>query len=117
MADATVQDPGGHGLRRIVVAVALCLVVLVGLAAWVIAVPVTVELAGWNNGGAPLDCDHIDSVDIGRLRTEAEQVCGDAESTRRNMALIAGGIAVTVAFAASTWPSRRLTGEELGPIR
>ena len=58
-----------------------------------------------------------DSVDIGGLRAEAEQVCGDAETTRRNTALIAGGIAVTVAFAASTWPSRRLTGEELGPIR
>ncbi len=107
----------GDGLRRVVVAVALCLVALVGLAGWALLVPVTVDHPQLRNGGLSLDCDDLGSGEIFDVRLEVEQRCDEAKATRRNTALIAGGVAVTVAFAASTWPSRRLTGEELGPIR
>ena len=116
MAEAA-TDTGSRGPRRIVAAVALCVMVLAGLATWVFMVPVTIDHPEWRGGGSSLRCDTVSSVDIAGFRPEVERLCDDAETSRRNTALIIGGIAVTVAFGASTWPSRRLTGEELGPIR
>jgi hypothetical protein len=104
-------------LRRIVVAVALCLIALIGLASWVLLVPVEVDHPDWSDGGRSVDCSSTDSVDLSGLRADVEALCHDAEEDRRNTALIAGGVVAAVAFAVSTWPSRRLTGEELGPIR
>lgn len=107
----------GRGARRILVAVALCGLVLAGLAVWVLLVPVRVSHPEWNGGRSELGCHTLDSVDVFGFRAEAEALCDEAEEERRNAALIAGGVAVTVAFAVSTWPSRRLTGEALGPLR
>ena len=106
-----------RGLRRIVVAVVLCVVALLGLAAWVLLVPLEVNHPDWRGGGTSIDCSSTDSVGLAGFRAEVEGLCDDAEEDRRNTALIAGGVVAAVAFAASTWPSRRLTGEELGPIR
>ena len=96
---------------------ALCGLVLLGLTAWVLFVPVTVSHPEWNDGGRELRCHALDSVEVSGVREEVEVHCAEAEDDRRNSALIAGGVAVTVAFAVSTWPSRRLTGEALGPRR
>jgi hypothetical protein len=110
--------PSRRSVRRIVAAVVLSVVVMVGLAAWVLLVPY--ESSAIGEGGRE-DCDAvldwIDSPEAARQRAEFEKSCDEAEEERRNVALIAGGVAVTVAFAASTWPSRRLTGEALGPLR
>lgn len=49
---------------------------------------------------------------------EWRRACADAESERtirRDRAIVIGAIGVIIAGAFSTWPSRRLTGEHLGP--
>lgn len=93
------------------------MVALVGIAVWVLAVPVEVDHAMWNDGGDSFRCSTLDSADVSGMRAELETLCEDAESQRRTTGLIAGAVVVTVAFAVSTWPSRRLTGEALGPLR
>lgn len=88
--------------------------VLLGLGLWVLVVPYRTEAAGLS-----LDCD----VDItwtndaaGRNAEETfDRTCDEAHSDRRRTALLIGAGVATAAAAASTIPSRRLTGERLGP--
>lgn len=94
----------------------LAVVALCFIAVWVLWVPVTVDHSGWHNGGRDFDCDQLETAEISDIRAELEERCDDAESTRRTTGLVTGAVVVTVAFAVSTWPSRRLTGEALGPV-
>lgn len=94
--------------------VAAAIVVLIGLAGWVFLVPVTIDHDGFRNGGSStIECGTRDSIEISGIRDEVDQRCVDAETERRNTALVLGAVVVTLIFAVSTWPSRRLTGESL----
>lgn len=113
-AGAPTRPPMGPQARRIVVTVAAAVVALVGLAAWFVAGEAEVEVLGQRVG-----CDAIvawPGDDAGREAREAyEERCEEAGRDRRDRALLIGlGIAVA-ASVVSTWPSRRLTGEALGP--
>jgi hypothetical protein len=94
-----------RGARRILIVVALAVVVLLGLAWWVLRVPYEVDL-----GGRPTDCDVIV-----RDAPSFYEACDEARDERRTTALLIGAAVATAAAAASTIPSRRLTGEALGP--
>lgn len=102
---------------RILVAVVVSALVIIGLTAWVVFVP----YRGSVSVGPSLDCDaRVSWTDdaAGRSgRASFEQSCDDARSSRRTMALLIGAGVATAACAASTWPSKRLTGEALGPLR
>lgn len=115
-------EPTSRGARRILGAVAVCSVVLAGLAVWVLAVghpgEATYEsLACDIEMVAHDDPDGSAAADRAARCQAADEEISESEDGRLRTALIAGAVVVTVAFAASTWPSRRLTGEELGPIR
>ncbi len=99
-------------VRRILVAVGLAVAVLVGLAWWGLAAPVHATV-----GGRSVSCDAVDDGTAGAASAEVRDACDEAESDRRTTALLVGAGVATVAAAVSTWPSRRLTGEELGPLR
>lgn len=109
--------PNGRPSRsaaRIVVAVAVAVMVLAGLAWWVLVMP-------YNGTGDRRCGGHTPStgtVEAGRVaEVSFERSCRDARSERRQIALLVGaGVAIT-ACAVSTVPSRRLTGERLGPLR
>jgi hypothetical protein len=110
------RPPIGAQARRIVVTVAVAVVALVGLAAWFVAGEAEVEVLGQRVG-----CDAIvawPGDDAGRAAREAfEDRCEEAGRARRDRALLIGLGIVVVAAVVSTWPSRRLTGEALGPDR
>lgn len=119
MSEAGAGERGNRGARRITLAVAVCLIALLGLAWWVFLIPYeSSDLAGAHSS---MDCETKVDWDVDpegeRQMAEFERSCDEARSSRRTTALVIGGVVATVAFAASTWPSRRLTGEELGPIR
>ncbi len=106
---------GAQG-QRIVVTLAVAVVALVGLAAWFVVGEAEVEVLGQTVG-----CDAIvawPADDDGRAAREVfEDRCEEAASNRLDRARLIGlGIAVAAAVV-STWPSRRLTGEALGPER
>lgn len=113
---APARPPMGPQAQRIVVTVAVAVVALVGLAAWFVAGEAEVEVLGQQVG-----CDAIvdwSPDDDGRaLREDFEQRCEAAGDARRDRALVIGLIVAVAAAAVSTWPSRRLTGEALGPER
>lgn len=88
--------------------VALAVVVLLGLAWWVLQVPYEVSFAG-----ETVDCEVTEGSRL--VSVEVGAACGDARSDRRTTALLIGAAVATAAAAASTIPSRRLTGEALGP--
>lgn len=106
-------------VRRIVGAVVLSVVIVVGLAAWVFLVPY--ESSVDEGDGGKLSCSSDVFWELGpsgqEKRAEFDRSCDEAESSRRTVALVAGAAVATLAAAVSTWPSRRLTGEELGPLR
>ncbi len=79
------------------------------LALWVLAVPYDVDVAG--PGGAVVSCD-APTVPV----DDCEAAEADAREDRRTTALVVGVGAFVVATAVSTWPSRRLTGDRLGPV-
>lgn len=112
--EAPVERSSNRSVRRIVAIVAAATLVLVGLALWVLVAPYRTEAAGLS-----LDCDvEISWTDDAAGREAAEtfdRTCADARSDRRRTALLIGAAVGTVAAAASTIPSRRLTGERLGP--
>lgn len=103
----------------IVAVVVACVVAIGALALWVVAVPYDVEAP---LAGADLACDTVLDAGVGEAAIAAwEAACGraedDARADRRNTAFVLGVGAFVVATAVSTWPSRRLTGERLGPLR
>lgn len=98
----------------IVTGVSLAVVVAVVL--WLHAVPYDVSLVGADGRPESVRCSSLDAISISpadRVSVEAE--CSEAKTSRRNLGLLIGGTTITVVFAVSTWPSRRLTGEALGP--
>lgn len=103
-----------RSVRRIVGIVVAATLVLVGLALWVLVTPYRTEAAGLS-----LDCDVDISWTEDAAGREAEETfdrtCADDRRDRRRTALLIGAAVGTVAAAASTIPSRRLTGEHLGP--
>lgn len=102
--------------RRIVVAVMVSALTIAALTAWVLLVPYKATVAG-----RVFDCDAL--VTWGNepaglaQREDFDQQCDKARSSRRTTALLVGAGVATAACAASTWPSKRLTGEALGPLR
>ncbi len=108
--------------RRIVAAVAVAVVVLAGLAAWVLLVPYEVD---GRIPGERIECgrepsgqvDYVDETAFRRTEQRIERACDDARDDRRTTALLVGAAVATAAAAISTVPSRRLTGEKLGPLR
>jgi hypothetical protein len=103
----------------IVAVVVACVVAIGALALWVAAVPYDVEAP---LAGTPVACDATLDAGVGPSEIAAwDAACDRAEdearTDRRNTALVLGVGAFVVATAVSTWPSRRLTGERLGPLR
>ena len=116
--DARVAGAGrpSRSARRIVAAVAVAVVVLAGLAGWVLVTPYSVEV-----GGASISCDAGTGRDSVMADRQDEphfgRACDDARDRRRTTALLIGAGVATAAAAVSTLPSRRLTGDKLGPLR
>ncbi len=116
---AVERERSRRSVTFILAVVAAAVVVIVGLAAWVIAVPydVSAPLAG----GVEVDCDTLPGptgdAELADWKEAGERAEDDARADRRNTALVVGVGAFVVATAVSTWPSRRLTGERLGPLR
>lgn len=104
--------------KRIVAVVVAAAVVLAGLAVWVLAVPYPNEV---QVGDVSLSCDGIVEYTndaAGRAaQREFEESCRQPEEDRRNLALLIGAGVAIAACAVSTIPSRRLSGEKLGPLR
>ncbi|MBX3285689.1 MAG: hypothetical protein KF703_10125 [Actinobacteria bacterium] len=99
------------GARRILIVVSVAVLVLLGLAWWVVQVPYSAEV-----GPRSLECRPHMIFDDPNWDPEAfDRACDDARSDRRTTALLIGAGVATAAAAASTIPSRRLTGEALGP--
>ncbi|MCB0978652.1 MAG: hypothetical protein KDB02_14465 [Acidimicrobiales bacterium] len=102
----------------ILAVVAAAVAAMVGLALWVLVVPynVTAPIAG----GRLESCENVPDAPPEAVRSFAK-ACDEAKdrarTDRRNTALLLGAGAFVVATAVSTWPSRRLTGERLGPLR
>lgn len=113
--------PPSRSAKRIVAAVVVAVLALAGLAWWVLAAPYEVSVAG-----RTVDCEDLAeptasmaSADITATQdlVEARLGCDDDRDSRRNTALFAGAAVAIAACAVSTVPSRRLTGEKLGPLR
>ncbi len=131
--DVVVPGPTrpSRSAKRIVVAVAAAAVVLAGLAWWVLAVPyhgtsvanhkVQVDCDAPGHGLVGLAADGQISLVSAEARTEAraqfDRECDQARDDRRTTALLLGAGVAIAACAVSTVPSRRLTGEKLGPLR
>lgn len=103
----------------IVSVVVASVLVLIGLTIWVTAMPYDDRAP---LGGAIAECDAIvesdsDAESVREWRRACETVEDEARSTRRTQAIVIGATVVVIAMAVSTWPSRRLTGERLGPLR
>lgn len=102
----------------ILTVVAVAVVVMVGMVLWVLVVPYDV-MAPIAEGRSQ-SCETMLDAPPEVVRSFAE-ACDEAEdqarTDRRNIALLLGVGAFVVATAVSTWPSRRLTGERLGPLR
>lgn len=99
-----------------VVGVATGLMVL--LALWVVVVPYDVSAPVGD--GRSVSCNgtpHPAPTTPKGWEAACDKAKEKARTSRRNTALAIGAGAFVVATAVSTWPSRRLTGEELGPIR
>ncbi len=91
--------------KRIVAAVAVAVVVLAGLAWWVLVVPYTVT-----DGSKTIDCEQVSTARF-------SHDCRQSKQGRRTTALLLGAGVAIAACAVSTVPSKRLTGEKLGPLR
>lgn len=109
------ETPVEEELRRsrrsvtfIVGVVVASLVAIAALALWAVALPVDAEVVATD--GTTISCDEASS--------EACEVAEEeARDDRRKTAILIGAGVFVVATAVSTWPSRRLTGERLGPLR
>lgn len=112
------REDGGRR-RRIAIALLGALVALVALVVWVVLVPYPASTAPIGGRFGGLDCDADvrwgTSPTARRLEARFDEVCDAPRRDRRNTALVIGGVVVVIAAVASTWPSRRLTGEALGP--
>lgn len=103
-------------VKVILAVVAATAVVLVGLAVWV---SLGSDTPSARLGSAEVPCDS--TVDFDEPAPDVDawfEACQGAKSertSRRDTAAVIGAVAVVVAWAFSTWPSRRLTGERLGP--
>jgi hypothetical protein len=98
---------------RIVVAVAVAVVAQLALAGWVVLASYEVRI-----GDASVDCDapRAGAAPAGPVaRARVDRACEEQRDERRNTALLLGAAVAVAACAVSTVPSRRLTGEELGP--
>lgn len=91
--------------KRIVAAVAVAVMVLAGLAWWVLAASYSVA-----DGPESIDCEQVATAAL-------QRDCGQAKDDRRTTALLLGAGVAIAACAVSTVPSKRLTGEKLGPLR
>jgi hypothetical protein len=119
-ANGRSNDRRGRGASVILFTVAATLVVLAGLAAWVFLVGHPGE-SFYDSRSCAYDVRPAEGHDPeGTLLAAHNAACAaaeaemaDSEAGRRRVASIAGAVVVTVAFAVSTWPSRRLTGESL----
>ncbi len=104
--------------RQIVAVVAVSVVALLALAGWVLAVGYDVAP---EPGAGAVSCDAdvrwTDDATGRAAERWFERTCDDARDDRRNTALLLGVGVATLACAVSTVPSRRLTGEKLGPLR
>lgn len=89
-------------VRQILYVVAATVVVIIGLAVWTITGSYSAEV-----DGRTVSCDPAPEG--------AEEACRDARDERRRKSLLIGAGVATLAAAVSTWPSRRLTSEELNP--
>lgn len=105
--------------KRIVATVAVAVVALVGLAVWVLAVPYRIDVgpAGRIECGKETVDDATAVVTSGREVGLIDRRCDQAKDDRRNLALLLGAGVAIAACAVSTVPSRRLTGDKLGPLR
>ena len=91
-----------RSVRQILYVVGAAVLVILGLAVWTLTASYSVNLEG-----RTVSCDPAPHG--------AEQACRDARNDRRRSAALIGAGVATVAAAASTWPSRRLTDEKLNP--
>lgn len=110
------QRRSRRSVRFIVTVVAVGAAVLVVLALWVQSVGYAVEVDG-RTRSCRTDQSWTAISASEHTHRAIEQACADAKDRRRNQALLIGAGVFTVACAVSTWPSRRLTGERLGPLR
>lgn len=102
----------------IVSVVAAAVAVMVALALWVLVVPY--EVAAPLGQRPAVDCAttvDADPIEVTAWEAACDRAEDDARTDRRNTAFVLGVGAFVVATAVSTWPSRRLTGERLGPLR
>lgn len=114
------EDTARRRTRRpvkvILAVVGATVVLLGGLAVWV---SLGSDTPSARLGSAELSCDA--TVDFDEPAPDVDawfEACQDAKSertSRRDTAAVIGAVAVVVAWAFSTWPSRRLTGDRLGP--
>lgn len=99
----------------ILAVVGAAVAVMIALAAWVVLVPYDVEVAAGEEH--PVRCDDLAEDAPSALATECDRLEDEARDERRTTALVIGVGAFVVATAVSTWPSHRLTGDRLGPLR
>lgn len=101
----------------ILAVVGAAVAVIILLALWVLVVPYTAEVS--ISGVGSTRCDDVDrDGGIPSALVEAcDQHIAEARDERRTTAFVVGVGAFVVAAAVSTWPSRRLTGDRLGPLR
>ncbi len=94
--------------------VALAVVVLLGLAWWVLQVPYEVAF-----GGETVDCEVTEVTDGSSqlVNVDLGEACDDARSDRRTTALLIGAAVATAAAAASTIPSRGSPARPSAPSR
>lgn len=103
-----------RSVRWIVTTVLVSVILIAGLGLWVATSSTEVKI-----NGRPIDCDALVTWGTGPAAdakaTTFERSCDHQRDKRRTTALLFGVGIATVAAAVSTVPSRRLTGEALGP--
>jgi len=125
VTDDEVSDERRRSRRSVFVIVAVvgaAVAVVAGLAVWVAAVGYDVDAP---LAGRPVACataaGDLPAATTGAEVTAWEAACDratdDARASRRGTAVLLGAAAFVIATAVSTWPSRRLTGDRLGPLR
>lgn len=103
-----------RSVRWIITTVLVSVILIAGLGIWVAAGSYVVKVEGQT-----IDCDALITWGRGPAaeakNTAFEKACDHQRDKRRTTALLLGVAIATVAAAVSTVPSRRLTGEALGP--
>lgn len=120
VTDAEVREEAARSrrsVRFILVVVGVCIAVGIGLAFWVGSVGYDVSVP-LGNGPSVACSSKVEAEGIAATvwREACHDAVDEARSRRRNQAALLGVGAFVVATAVSTWPSRRLTGERLGPL-